>query len=388
MASSSFPPLVTTAWRHPLYVRHLLIKKLRTFARYRAADSSEGRDGQVGPPLGYKLVLTYRCNLRCVMCYEWGDVGWCHDDPRLHTKSELAWDVIERLIREVASSRPYFILHGGEPLLYSRFGDLCALLKANRCFAITCTNGTYLDRFQDVAANNPFVTFLVSLDGLPDENDRLRGAGVYAKVTANIEKLRSLQRPPYLGIQFTIRPENVHIMYDFCIRMASLGVDWVLLNPCWFVSSRQAELYEEFMQQHFGIAPSSHRAYLMPYDIDKAVYKEQMRAIRSRSWPMQISAYLEHPDDIDVYVDRPEEPPGNSFCYQQWTRMDITPEGHVTPCILYPDLKFGNLHEQSAAEIWNSPSFAGFRDLRRRECLPVCAKCNAIYLHDSRRKWL
>jgi radical SAM protein with 4Fe4S-binding SPASM domain len=126
----------------------------------------------------------------------------------------------------------------------------------------------------------------------------------------------------------------------------------------------------------------------MPYDIDKVVYKEQMRVIHSRSWPMQISWYLERPEDIDVYVDRPEEPPGNSFCYQHWTRTDVTPEGHVTPCILYTDLRFGNLHEQSAAEIWNSPVFACFRDLRRRECLRVCGKCNSIYLHDSRRKWL
>jgi MoaA/NifB/PqqE/SkfB family radical SAM enzyme len=161
----------------------------------------------------------------------------------------------------------------------------------------------------------------------------------------------------------------------------------VLLNPCWFVSPRQAELYEGFIQRHFGIAPRNHRAYLMPYDIDKVLYKEQMRVIHSRSWPMQISSYMERPEDIDVYVHRPEEP-CNSFCYQQWTRMDVRPEGRVTAYILYPDLKFGNLHEQSAAEIWNSPVFAGFRDLSRRECLPVCANCNSIYLADSRRKWL
>jgi radical SAM protein with 4Fe4S-binding SPASM domain len=246
----------------------------------------------------------------------------------------------------------------------------------------------FLERFHDVVANNPFVTYLVSLDGLREENDRLRGKGVFDKVTAHLARLRALPHPPYVGIQFTIRPENVHTMYEFCVRMASLGVDWVLLNPCWFVSARQGELYEEFMQRHFGILPRSHRAYLMPYDIDKDVFKEQMRAIRSRSWPMQISCYLEHPEDIDAYVDTPEVPPGNSFCYQQWTRMDVTPEGKVTPCILYPDLTFGNLHEQSAGEIWNSPAFSGFRTLRRRETLPVCAKCNALYLHDARRKWL
>src|SRR6476469_3581114 len=98
MSLSQLPILAQTAWQHPLYFRHLLINKLRTFSRYRAAASRPAQDDRVGPPLGYKLVLTYRCNLRCVMCYEWGDVGWCHDDPRRHSASEPAWDVLERLV--------------------------------------------------------------------------------------------------------------------------------------------------------------------------------------------------------------------------------------------------------------------------------------------------
>jgi len=68
--------------------------------------------------------------------------------------------------------------------------------------------------------------------------------------------------------------------------------------------------------------------------------------------------------------------------------MDITPDGDVAPCILYPDLVVGNLRQQNVLEIWNSPAFTNFRQLRRREVLPVCAKCNALYLHDSKRKYI
>src|SRR5579864_9277226 len=113
MPAPSFSSIANTAWQHPLFLRHLIVKKLRTFARYRSAEMNESRDGKVGPPLGYKLVLTYRCNLRCVICYEWGEVGWCHDDPRSRSASELDWEVIERLVTQVAPSGPYFILHGG-----------------------------------------------------------------------------------------------------------------------------------------------------------------------------------------------------------------------------------------------------------------------------------
>ena len=51
-------------------------------ARYRWAERNAARDDRVPAPLGYKIVLTYKCNLRCIMCYEWGEVGWCHEAPK------------------------------------------------------------------------------------------------------------------------------------------------------------------------------------------------------------------------------------------------------------------------------------------------------------------
>jgi radical SAM protein with 4Fe4S-binding SPASM domain len=369
-------------------MQHLIVKKFTSLARYRWAERSADKDDRVPPPLGYKLVLTYKCNLRCIMCYEWGEVGWCHDEPRQAVARELDFGLFERLLGEVARHRPYFILHGGEPLLHSRYADIHALLRRHRCFSISCTNGTVLDRYLNALDDNPYATFLVSLDGPEGENDQLRGRGVYRRVTDNIRSLKRLRRPPYVGVQFTIRPENVGAMYDFCRGMVALGVDWILLNPCWFVSEDQARSYERFMAEHFGIVPTTHLGYLMPYELDKELFVAQYRKIRGEKWPIQISCYLKRPEDIYPYVDTPQVPPGNHFCYQQWSRMDVTPDGDVTPCILYPDLKVGNLREQGVMEVWNSQAFARFRQVRRKEVLPVCAKCNAVYLHDRRRAWL
>jgi radical SAM protein with 4Fe4S-binding SPASM domain len=380
--------LAGLVYKHPLYMQHLLVKKFTSLARYRWAERHPHQDHHVPPPLGYKLVLTYKCNLRCVMCYEWGEVGWCHDEPKKVVAKELDFALVEKVFAEVGRLRPYFILHGGEPLLYSRFADIAALLKKHRCFSISCTNGMALDRYLDILADNPYLTFLISLDGPERVNDQLRGRGVYQKVVENIRLLKTLKRPPYLGMQFTIRPENVGVMYEYCQEMVELGVDWVLLNPCWFVSEDQARAYEQFMMKHFQLMPKTHRGYLMPYDLDREVFIDQLQRIRRRRWPIQISCYLKKPEDIHPFIDTPAVPPGNHFCYQQWTRMDITPDGEVTPCILYPDLKVGSLHGQGVLEIWNSQPFARFRQLRRKEVLPVCAKCNAVYLHDSKRKVL
>ena len=187
------------------------------------------------------------------MCYEWGEVGWCHDEPKGSVAQELDWALVEKLVAETARRRPYFILHGGEPLLYSRYGELADLLKTHRCFSITCTNGLLLDRYLDRLADNPYLTFVISLDGPEGPNDLLRGKGVYRKVVKNVQSLKRLRRPPYIAAQFTIRPENVGVMYDFCKEMVALGMDWVLLNPCWFVSEQQARAYERFMVEHFQI---------------------------------------------------------------------------------------------------------------------------------------
>src|SRR5262249_20078029 len=162
------------------------------------------------------------------------------------------WEVIEELFSRHRASHPSFILIGGEPMLYSNFAKLAQTLKKHKCFAITCTNGTLLDRFASESADNPYLTYLVSLDGLKKQNDQLRGRGLYDRITRNIRLIKALKRPPYLGIQFTIRPENVGVMYEFCKEMVMLGVDWILLNPCWFVSKEQAREYEDFMRKHFG----------------------------------------------------------------------------------------------------------------------------------------
>jgi radical SAM protein with 4Fe4S-binding SPASM domain len=388
MALPSLGGFLRTVYRHPLYMQNLIVGKFTALARYRWAERNADKDDRVPPPLGYKLVLTYKCNLRCIMCYEWGEVGWCHDRPKPAMAKELDWAVIAKLLGEVGRLHPYFILIGGEPTLYSRFGDLARLLKRERCFAITCTNGLTLDRFEDALADNPYLTFLISLDGPEEANDHLRGRGVYRKVTQNIERLKALKRPPYVGIEFTIRPENVATMYDFCKDMVGRGVDWVLLNPCWFVSEGQARAYERFMQEHFNLTPKTHLGYLMPYELDTEEFVRQVGKINAEKWPIQISCYLQRPEHMHTYVNAPEVPPGNRFCYRQWSRMDITPDGEVTPCILYPDLIVGNLHEQGVLEVWNSPAFKHFRQFRRKEVLPVCAKCNALYLHDSKRKYL
>jgi len=141
------------------------------------------------------------------------------------------------------------------------------------------------------------MTYLISLDGTRETNDSIRGRGVYKRVTENIKKLRALKKPPYIGVQFTLRPENIREMETFCTEMQELGVDWVFFNPTWFITDEQGKAYEGFLSEHFDVEAKSHLGYQMPFEIDKEEFIFQFQKIRSKKWKFQISCYLQKPED-------------------------------------------------------------------------------------------
>ncbi len=381
-----FTPALQLLAHHPRYFKHLLIKKIQFRQRYRWMYRQSSGHAVVPAPLVYKLILTWKCNLSCRMCMLWGNSGWKKKNPA-GMNEEMSWQVIERVFRQL----PYnasFVLSGGEPLLYSQMEQLLSLLQKHKTFATICTNGTRLHALSKALDGNPYPTFLVSLDGLEPENDAIRGKGVFARVVQSIQDLKALKRPPYLGIQFTVRPDNVHVMRRFCKEMVKLGVDWILLNPTWFVSEKQACSYERFMQDRFNIMPKTHLGYLAPFPIDKETFIAEYEKIRRDRWPIQISCYLKDPESIYPFIDDPQKLIGNDVCAKQWLRIDILPDGTVTPCVQFPDMTFGNVTSETLPDVWNSPAYQRFRSVIRREPLPVCSKCNNIYLYDANRKYL
>ena len=355
----------------------LVRRKIRLANRY-----SRMGEGSVPWPAVVKLVLTHRCNLRCDRCFQ------RDGSDRHEAQDELDFDIIRRLIGELAARRPDFILSGGEPLLYARFRELAALLEQHHCFATICTNGTKLGRYRDLFSSNRYLSLLISLDGTSSINDEIRGRGVYRTVTHEIRKLRSASRPPYIGVQFTLRENNIDVLDRFCEEMVDLGVDWILLNPFWFLTPDEAARYESFLKSSYAVRPSAHRPFVTAYRPDTDRFVAQLQRIRDRSWPIQISSYFSSPEQIRDYIHDTTALSGKKRCAKQWVRMDVTPTGDVTPCIQFPDIAFGSLKTSRVMDIWNHPDYAAFRQGISREKLPVCVKCNNLYLYDANRKYL
>ena len=69
--------------------------------------------------------LLERCNLRCSMCYEWGDAGAYH---ALKNPAELALNVALKRVADCAPVKPKYEFFGGEPLLYRNLYPLIAAI--------------------------------------------------------------------------------------------------------------------------------------------------------------------------------------------------------------------------------------------------------------------
>lgn len=108
------------------------------------------------------LVLTYRCNARCHMCGTWQ----CPTDPA----AEITAADIAKL-----PPIPSLNLTGGEPFLRDDLAEILSLLRPKTRRLVVSTNGYLTDRIVSLAQQHPWIGIRVSLEGLPQANDELRG---------------------------------------------------------------------------------------------------------------------------------------------------------------------------------------------------------------------
>jgi len=162
----------------------------------RSAWRSVRRGGGGKAPViaGHKLL--YRCNLECVMCPFWRR----EDETLLGVDDEVR--MMDALVRAGVS---FLGFEGGEPLLRRDLPQILA--ESHRRFHTSLvTNGWLLwNRADDLV---PHLDLLfVSLDGIGDLHDRLRGIpGSFAKA---VEGIRAVKGRVPVAISSTLTKENL-----------------------------------------------------------------------------------------------------------------------------------------------------------------------------------
>ena len=158
------------------------------------------------PPWFLVISPTHACNLKCTGCY--ANSG---PKPGYLDTASLSWEVLDRILTEAKQlwGIPLFVFSGGEPLTYRSQGkDLLDMVEKHRdCLFLMFTNGTLIN--QETAqrlGKLGNLTPALSVEGLGEQTDQRRGAGIYERVLEAMAHLREAGVP--FGISMTATRAN------------------------------------------------------------------------------------------------------------------------------------------------------------------------------------
>ncbi len=345
------------------------------------------------------LQLTEKCNLRCSMCYEWGQNGSYH---RRAAAAELDFGVLAKAITEIAPYRPYFGLFGGEPLLYPKVAGVLELIQSFGCSVDIPTNGLLLEEQAEMLVDTAPRRLWISLDGPRAINDRQRGHGVFQRVTAGIAKLYEVRQSrgrefPRLGVTLIVTPLNYRYVEAFFMELLNdFHLDHISLEFQNYATPAEYQAYCQVLRGEFaiGAAPVAAGVIQDPSvftDIDYEELARQISAVKQLCEQRQVY-FITYPKTICSANYRAFFTANwrgmadwKNKCAFPWIYAEINARGDVTSCHTFYDLTLGNVYEGGILEIWRSAAYERYRHYLRRSLFPICIACSRYYSDPSRK---
>jgi MoaA/NifB/PqqE/SkfB family radical SAM enzyme len=258
-------------------------------------------------PLSASLELTYRCNWRCVFCY----------NPRHHDRRGLSgadWQAVLDDLRALGTL--YVALTGGEPLAHPEFLAIARAVR-ERAFALRIlTNGALVTEALagEIAALRPLAVEL-SLHGAT--------AATHDRATAMPGSFDAMRR----GLD----------------RLLSRGVGVVLKTPLTHLNEAETEGLRRFADEH-GV-PWRVDLVLTPRDDgDPGPLAYRASSEAAERVFRELAALGQLPRE-----DRAE---GGTNCGLGRTTIAVDPEGDVFPCLQWRRAPLGNVRETPLREMW------------------------------------
>jgi len=335
------------------------------------------------------FMMTYRCNLRCSMCWQWGDQGLFHALSKEHEIQQLDLATLRSVIDDVAEEGTGVFLWGGEPFLHRDLMRFVEHVKSKGLYCSINTNGTYLPREARRLVDLGVDAIMVSVDGPQEIHDRIRGMdGSFQRIADGVQALREARnghgRKPEIIVNTTISPGNQHALLATYETVETMGADRMILSQLWFTTEQIGRANEAYFREKFNAHAGSWRGFVMDVSVlDTDLIARQMREMSLRKSGMELRFLpdLEAGQVADYYTD-PQEAFGKTRCLVPWLEAEILPNGDVTPCSDRPDLIVGNVRKEPFKEIWNNDAYRSFRRAMREDGLfPYCSRCCGLWSH-------
>ncbi len=323
-----------------------IYRRLYTSANYRLRTVCGGRWARCVRPVSIALLMTLRCNARCIHCDIWKEHG---EEERLtleQWKSFLA--ELRRWLGPVAIH-----ITGGEALLRPDVPEIVAHATRLGFFVEFLTNGYWKDqgRIEQLALARPSRVTL-SVDGIGDAHNVVRGREDFWETTRST--INTLCRMRGLaGLKFSIRLKTVVMEQNLAHAP----------DVAWFALSEGVEVLYQPIEQNYN-TPDNPRWFeqspTWPRDSSRAVaVADQLSELKRRGLPI-----VNSPADFDVMREYFRDPRAQGGAVQAHvaherrmpcsglSNLQVQPNGDIVTCCKRPPI--GNIRSNSIRNIWRN----------------------------------
>ncbi|MBU4445815.1 MAG: radical SAM protein [Candidatus Marinimicrobia bacterium] len=359
--------------------------------RFKSALSYHLFDGKSYWPETISLFLTYKCNLRCLMCGQWGENGAFNEFSNDLLKQRLSLDEIKPIIDNVRFFQPNITLFGGEPMLHPEWLKIVKAVKTAGMRCNIVTNGTLIQNYAEEIIDSGLDEIIFSLDGPEEIHDKIRRVpGTFQRSIEGFEILHDLKqkrkiKTPIININSTLWEENYKSINDTINIAENIHARGLTFHHLLFLSKPTVRQFFDFFEKRFDQTPTDWIGFTRdnPPKIDVDFLTSKIEEIQRKKSVIDISFfpnfnsneirrwYSEFEFESSSYKNR---------CLSLWMTAYILPDGSVRP---YHSMNFttGNVLEHPFTEIWNNDLYRGYRNhIKRHKRFSICSKgCTEFY---------
>ena len=273
------------------------------------------------------VIVTYRCNARCSMCSRYKKPS--------RPDEEISIETIKKL------PKMYFTnITGGEPFIRTDLKDIVRELYKNSDRIVISTNGFFTDRIVDLCKEFPDIGIRISIEGLEQTNNEIRGLqDGFNKGYTTLKTLREMGMKD-VGFGMTVQDKNAPDLVPLYELSNEMGMEFAtasLHNSFYFVEAKNI----------------IHDRPMVAENFEKLV-NELLKSNSPKKW---FRAYFNHGLINYIYGQKRLLP-----CDMSFDTFFIDPYGDVMPCNGTKDKEvMGNLNTQSWDELWSSPEAEAVR---------------------------
>jgi len=266
------------------------------------------------------VIVTYRCNAKCTMCNRY----------KVPSKAE------EEISTETIKKLPemYFTnITGGEPFIREDLKDIVRELYKKSDRIVISTNGFFTDRIVDLCKEFPQIGIRISIEGLEETNNEIRGLeDGFMRGYTTLKTLVEMGMKD-VGFGMTVQDKNAHDLVELYNISDELSMEFAtasLHNSFYFVESNNI----------------IHDRLMVAQNFEKLIN----RLLESNSPKKWFRAYFNHGLINYIFSQKRLLP-----CDMSFDTFFIDPYGDVMPCNGTKEKEvMGNLNTQSWDELWSS----------------------------------